>query len=366
MDDFVQLFGRVATVVAHAHGRVNLIGEHTDYNGGFVLPTLIPQRTTIQLAPRSDDHVRVASVSLDGKPTAFVLGAEARRHDWVDYVQGVARTLRNAGYCLSGFDALIQSSVPVGSGLSSSAALDVALMRALRQAFQLDLDAFQLALLGQRVENEFVGAQVGIMDPMVCSLGREGWALFLDAQSLQNHLEPLPANADLVVVNSGVAHRHSAGDYNARRAECEGACSLLGVGKLRELSEADLPRVAALPEPLNRRARHVVTENARVLKAVEALRDGDLHRLGQLFNESHDSQRDDYQVSIAEIDLLVDLARGDERVYGARLTGGGFGGSIVLLVRGGTGRDCAARLRASYEQQSGCKATILVPPDVSS
>jgi galactokinase len=363
MDDFQRIFGATASSQAHSSGRVNLIGEHTDYNDGFVLPTLIPQRTVIQLAPRGGAMVRTASCNMDGPPAAYELGREARRHDWVDYVQGVTRTLRGAGHLVHGFDVLIASDVPVGSGLSSSAALDVALLRALRDAFRLDLQDEQIAILGQRVENEFVGAQVGIMDPMVCSVGRDGHALFLDARSLRHQLVPLSPDADLVVINSGVAHRHSAGDYNTRRAECERACALLGVAKLRDLSEADLPKVNALPEPLNRRARHVITENARVLEAVEALRQNDLPRLGRLFNASHDSQRDDYQVSIPEIDLLVELARTDERVHGARLTGGGFGGSIVILTRGGTGRACAERVTTAYAARSGHQATILVPPE---
>src|SRR5437764_7410122 len=163
------------------------------------------------------------------EPAMFRVGLETRRHDWLDYVQGVSRTLRAAGHKFAGFDALIISDVPVGSGLSSSAALDVALMRALREAFHLNLDDMQIAQLGQRVENEFVGAQVGIMDPMVCSLGREGFALFIDARSLAHELVPLPTDADLVVLNSGVAHRHSAGHYSTRRAECERAAELLGV-----------------------------------------------------------------------------------------------------------------------------------------
>jgi galactokinase len=362
MDTFPQHFGRPATTQAQAAGRVNLIGEHTDYNGGFVLPTLIPQHTRIQLAPRHDSTVRAVSASVGSDVLTFTLGNEARRHDWLDYIQGVTRTLRLAGHSLQGFDTLIESNVPVGSGLSSSAALDVALMRALREAFHLQLDDLRIARLGQRVENEFVGAQVGIMDPMVCSLGREGFALFIDARSLGHELVPLPPDADLGVINSGIAHRHSAGDYNTRRAECERAAELLGVKQLRDLSEADLPRVAGLPEPLNRRARHVITEDARVLAAVEAMRAGDLTRLGQLFNASHDSQRDDYQVSIPEIDLLVDLSRQDPTVYGARLTGGGFGGSIVLLAQGGKARGAAERVTAAYSECTGAHATILVPP----
>jgi galactokinase len=362
MDDFEQIFGSRPTHQAHASGRVNLIGEHTDYNDGFVLPTLIPQRTVAQLAPRPDMIVRAASRNVGGQPRSFELGHETQRREWIDYVQGVTSILRGDGHRLRGFDVLIASDVPVGSGLSSSAALDVALMRALRDAFELHLNDEQIAVLGQRVENQFVGAQVGIMDPMVCSVGREGYALFLDARSLAHQLVPLPADADLVVINSGVAHQHSAGDYNTRRAECDRACALLGVAKLRDLSEVDLAKVIALPEPLNRRARHVITENARVLETVQALRQHDLPRVGQLFNASHDSQRDDYQVSIPEIDLLVDLARSDARVYGARLTGGGFGGSIVILTQGGAGRACAERVTAMYGERSGHHATILVPP----
>jgi galactokinase len=362
MDEFEPLFGRPATTQASAAGRVNLIGEHTDYNGGFVLPTLIPQQTQVRLALRNDDTVRAASFGISPQPVQFQLGAESRRRDWLDYVQGVTRILCEAGYRLQGFDVLIDSAVPVGSGLSSSAALDVSLMRALREAFQLDLDDLRIAQLGQRVENQFVGAQVGIMDPMVCSLGRKGFALFIDARSCEHELVPLPHEADLVVINSGVAHRHSAGDYNTRRAECERAAAALGVEKLRDCTEADLLRISSLPEPLNRRARHVVTENARALSAVAALRAGDLIRLGRLFNASHDSQRDDYLVSITEIDLLVDLARQDARVYGARLTGGGFGGSIVVLTQKSRGRAVAETVVGEYEKRSGYQATILVPP----
>jgi len=362
MDEFNKLYGRPATTEASAAGRVNLIGEHTDYNGGFVLPTLIPQYTRVQLAPRNDDRVRVASHILCPQPAEYVLGAEVPRHDWLDYAQGVTRILRGAGHSLHGFDALIVSDVPVGSGLSSSAALDVCLMRALREEFPLKLDDIQIARLCQRVENEFVGAQVGIMDPMVCSVGRKGYALFIDARSLAHELVPLPEDADLVVINSGIAHRHSAGDYNNRRLECERAAKLLGVEKLRDLTESDFARISKLPDPLDRRARHVVTENARVQSAIAALRAGDLHRLGELFNSSHDSQRDDYEVSIPEIDLLVELARQDDRVYGARLTGGGFGGSIVLLTELGSGRSVAGTVVSKYASESKNRATILVPP----
>jgi galactokinase len=365
MHTFHDLFGRDPAVTTHAPGRVNLIGEHTDYNGGFVLPSPIPQHTTVGLLPRSDDTVRVASDSVAGGLRSYRLGEEHPGHDWLDFVQGVTRILRAEGHALHGFEALVSSDVPLGSGLSSSASLTVSLMRALRAAFTLKLDDLKLARLCQRVENEFVGAQVGVMDPMACSLGEEGGALFIDTRTLQYKRLPLPAGADLVVLNSGVAHRHSAGDYNTRRSECERACGLLGVRQLRDLDLSALPRLVELPEPLGRRARHVITENARVLAAVESLQSNDLERLGKLFFESHESQRDDYAVSVAELDLLVKLARADADVYGARLTGGGFGGSIVLLARAGRGTAVARRLAESYARQSACQPTILVPPTLS-
>ncbi len=361
MHDFPHLFGRPPAVTADAPGRVNLIGEHTDYNGGFVLPTAIPQRTHVELAPRGDHRATVWSGAAAGGPAEYTVGQETPRHDWLDYLQGVTQVLAQDGHRLSGVDARIESTVPLGSGLSSSASLTVAFMRALRQAFGLTLDDVQIARTGQRAENEFVGARVGIMDPMAASLADRGTALFLDARSLAFERVPLPSGADLIVLHSGVAHRHAAGDYNTRRAECERACTLLGVGQLRDLAAADLPRVNQLPEPLCRRARHVVTENDRVLAAVEAMHLGDLPRLGQLFYASHDSMRDDYQVSVQEIDLLIDLARAEPAVFGARLTGGGFGGSVVMLARAGHGREAAERIATAYARRSGCEPRVLVP-----
>jgi len=343
---------------------VNLIGEHTDYNGGFVLPVAIPQRTRVELAPRDDIQVQVWSSAASGGVSNYKLGAESRRKDWLDYIQGVTQILCREGKALGGFDACISSTVPLGSGLSSSAALSVSLLRALRSAFGLDLNDVQIARIGQRVENEFVGARVGIMDPMAASLADEHTALFLDARSLEYRRVPLPAGAKLIVIHSGVEHRLVGGDYNTRRAECEKACTLLGVEQLRDLGPADLPRVDALPEPLNRRARHVITENQRVLTAVESMESGDLQRLGQLFHESHASMRDDYQVSVSEIDTLVELARAEQAIYGARLTGGGFGGSVVMLAKAGHGWAVALRLAGVYEKQTGCTPKVLVPAPV--
>jgi galactokinase len=361
---FARLFGRPPAVTADAPGRVNLIGEHTDYNGGFVLPSAIPQRTRVELAPRDDDRVRAASAAFSADaPLEYRLGEEAPGRGWLDYLQGLTGILRAAGHEIAGFDVHVESDVPLGSGLSSSAALEVSLLRALRAAFALDLDDLDLARTGQRAENEFVGARVGIMDQMAASLADEGSALFLDTRSLEYRRVPLPPVVELVVLSSGVAHNHAAGDYNARRAECERACELLGVAQLRDLSPADLPRLGRLPDPLGRRARHVVTENDRVLGAVEAMERGDAGRLGKLFYASHASMRADYEVSVPEIDLIVDLARDDRDVYGARLTGGGFGGSVVMLARAGTARVVGRRIADAYAGRSGERPALLVPKD---
>jgi galactokinase len=351
-----------SVVRAAAPGRVNLIGEHTDYNGGFVLPTAIPQQTHVELARRSDDTVRAESANAP-EAAAYSLGEEQHRGDWVDYVQGLTWGLRAAGFAdLSGFDLRINSNVPLGAGLSSSAALEVAVLRAIREAFNLELDDLRLALLGQTAENDFVGARCGIMDQMAANLADGTTALFLDTRSLEYRRVPLPAEADLVVIHSGVSHEISGGDYNTRRAECEEAARQCGVAFLRDLTLDDVPRLAALPEPLGRRARHVVTEDQRVLDAVSALEGGDLSRLGELFYASHLSMRDDFEVSVPDVDLLVDLAQADPDVYGARMTGGGFGGSVVILGHSGRGRAVGERVAAAYAARSGRTPTVLVPP----
>jgi galactokinase len=355
---FEELFGTRPAVRTDAPGRVNLIGEHTDYNGGFVLPVAIPQRTRVEAAARHGSIVRLWSAQFaDQAPYTFALGDEERSGGWVDYVKGITRVLDGTG--ISGFDARIESDVPVGSGLSSSAALEVATGRALRQLFGLGLDDVALARVGQRAENDFVGAPVGIMDQMACSLADTSAALFLDTRSLAYERVPLPDGAGLIVIDSGIAHDHAAGNYRVRRAECDEAARLLGVTALRDVTAVtDLER---LPPPLDRRARHVVTENARVLQTVAALRAGDLARVGDLFGQSHASMRDDFAVSIPAIDVLVRIASAVQGVYGARLTGGGFGGAIVALADASAARRAADRTVAAYEKETGSRARRLVP-----
>jgi len=359
---FSDLFGRDPEIRADAPGRVNLIGEHTDYSGGFVLPLAIPQRTRVELGLRSEPLVRAWSASVQEEEILeYRIGAEEPGHGWLDYVQGVTEVLRLAGHKLRGFDLRIESDVPLGGGLSSSAALEVSLLRALREAFGLELDDVQLALAGQKAENDFVGAPVGVMDQMASSLADEKTALFLDTRSLEYEKIPLPAEAELVVIDSGITHSHSGGEYRTRRRECERAAELLGVHQLRDLSPQDLWRLPSLPDPLDNRARHVITENARVRSAVSALRDRDLPRLGKLLYASHESLRDDFEVSIPEIDRLVELASEEPDIFGARITGGGFGGSIVAVARRGTGRQAGERIAARYGEDGKRKGTVLVP-----
>lgn len=345
-----------------APGRVNLIGEHTDYHEGFVLPTVIPQRTRVDLERRADRRVRASSAALDGGWEGYDVGQERPGRGWLDYIQGVTVMLARDGVRLPGFDARIESTVPVGAGVSSSAALEVSLLRALRILLELELDDVRLAKIAQAAETEFVGAPVGIMDQMVVSLGRDREALFLDTRTLDVRRLPLPPSIELVVIDSAVPHAHAGGEYATRRRESFDAAAALGAERLRDVDLSALSRIEALPPLLRRRARHVVTENARVLDAVDALHAGDAGRLGALFRASHVSMRDDYETSTPEIDALVRIADAHAEVHGARLTGGGFGGSIVALATAGRGNAVAGEIRDAYRKETGRNAIVLVPP----
>jgi galactokinase len=348
---FREAYGRAPDVTESAPGRVNLLGEHTDYNDGFVLPVAIPQRTTAEVGRRADRSVRLRSADLPGDlrralahDATFVLGEEARRGGPIDYVAGVTYALAKAGHRLSGFDLHVSSEVPIGGGLSSSAALMVSILRALRRLFELPIDDLAIARLAHVAETELVGAPVGIMDQMASSLADDRAALFLDTRSRRSERVPIPEEVELVVIDSGIAHDHANGDYRVRRAECEKAAAILGVSSLRELAEVP----TGLPDPLDRRVRHVVTENQRVLDGVAAMRANDRDRLGALFVASHRSMRDDYEVSTPEVDRLVEIACADPAIAGARLTGGGFGGAIVALARRGEGAAAGERICEAY------------------
>jgi galactokinase len=348
-------------ITAEAPGRVNLIGEHTDYHDGFVMPCAVPQRTRAVLRLRSDRRVIARSRQMGPHPIEFELGHERQTRDWGDYVQGVTWVLAQLGFEIAGFDLDLDSNVPVGSGLSSSAALEVSTLRALRGAFALPLSDVALARAAQRAEVEFVGAPVGIMDQMACSLAGEGEALFLDTRTLQFERIPLPITLELAVIDSGVAHQHAGGHYVTRRRESEEAARQLGVDRLRDVGLDALPRIERLAPVLAKRARHVVTENSRVVDARNALIAGDLTAFGRLLSASHASLRDDYEVSVPPVDLLVTLAESNPTVFGARMTGGGFGGAIVIAAAAGTARDVAARVSAAYARRSGCEPEVLLP-----
>lgn len=348
-------------VRAEAPGRVNLIGEHTDYHDGFVLPCAVPQRCVATLRTRDDRRVVARSAQLPDELFEYELGSEKRRDAWGDYVQGLTWVLAKRGLHHGGFDLHLDSDVPLGSGLSSSAAIEISTMRVLRAAFDLALSDVDLARIGQRAEVEFVGAPVGIMDQMAASLAGERAALFLDTRSLAFEQIPLPPGLELVVINSGVAHQHAGGDYVTRRRESEEAARMLGVERLRDVSLDRRDEINALPPTAAKRARHVVTENARVLEARACLLEADLIRLGRLFVESHASMRDDYEITVPAVDLLVDLSCRQAGVYGARMTGGGFGGAVVLAVSAGRGAGIAATVSEEYSRQSGNAGEILIP-----
>jgi galactokinase len=364
---FEALFQRPCEANESSPGRVNLIGDHTDYNGGYVLPMVLPQQTSVEGARRDDRRVKVWSQNVD--PAAgwadYVLGGERRVGDWVDYVQAATAVLAQEGYALPGLDLRVVSSVPLGAGLSSSAALLVAILRVCRSLLHRDVPDETIARLAHRAETEWVGAPVGVMDQMVCALGRRGFAFFLDTATLDYRHIPLPASVDWVVIHSGVHHSHATGGYAQRRHECEDASRRLGVRWLRDLEgqgrRTVLSRIEELPPPLSTRARHVILENERVLAAVELLKAGDLTAFGSLMNASHASLRDDFAVSTRETDLLVELAQAEPATYGARLTGGGFGGSVVVAVKDGTARDVGAQVASHYRRQSGQAGIVLLP-----
>jgi galactokinase len=351
--------------VFSAPGRVNLIGEHTDYNDGFVMPVAIERRTHVRVSRRDDRMLSVHSETV-GETTQASLDSLAPRHHWSDYVFGVAAELQQNGVPLAGADLSIASDVPLGAGLSSSAALEVATARALLSVAGRSIDSVALARLCQRAENEFVGARVGIMDQFAALHGRTGHALLLDCRSLEYQLIPLPSGVRLVVANTMVKHALAAGEYNKRRAECEGAVRALlphipGIRALRDVTAAELDAERSkLSDVEYRRARHIVSENARVAAAADALATGDIGALGPLFAASHRSLARDYEVSCDELDLLVGIAACAPGFCAARMTGGGFGGCTVNLVEAGKIDAFVAAVGPTYARHTGRAAEFYV------
>lgn len=349
---FQDIFGFAPEAEASAPGRVNLLGEHTDYNDGFVLPTAIPQRTRVALARSRDARYEFYAADLDQRVHYREGGTIPP--GFARYVAGCIKMLRDAGHSIAPALILIHSEVPMGAGLSSSAALEVAVLRGLRTLFSLPIDDVEIALLAQQAEIRFAGVRCGIMDQMAASFGDVSHMLFLDTRSLERRVLPLPADSELIVLDSGVPRRLADSTYNRRRAECEEAARRLGVPALRDID--DVAAVAGLPAPLDRRARHVVSENRRVLRAVAGV---SAMEFGALMNASHESLRDDFAVSVPALDLLVDLLQKHPAVFGARLTGAGFGGACVALAEAGQGSAVKAEILAAYARQ-GRQGAVLV------
>ena len=354
VDAFGVTYEQVPSGVWSAPGRVNLIGEHTDYNDGFVMPFAIASRTTVAASARDDALLRMRSAQRpDGDVSIALDELEPGRPDgWAAYVCGVFWAAQQAGHRVGGADLLVDGRVPLGGGLSSSHALEVAVALAVNDMFDLSLDPDALARLTHRAENGFVGAPTGLMDQVALLRGRAGHALFLDVRSLESEHVPLDPRADglaLLVVDTKVHHSLGDGAYADRRAACERAAAHLRVPSLRDADLASLDG-AGLSDELHRRARHVVTENARVPAAAEALRARDWERLGSLMTASHRSLRDDYEVSCAELDLAVDTAA-RAGALGARMTGGGFGGSAVVLAPVAGLPEVQAQVTAAFAEQ---------------
>jgi galactokinase len=364
--EFGKIFGGESKIY-RAPGRVNLIGEHTDYNDGFVMPAAIDRYTWMAVASRNDRRIRIHSTLFSETVEFDPYEENAHREDkWTDYPRGVAVTLAEAGKNIQGSEMLIDSDVPIGAGLSSSAAIETAVGFALLDQANISIDRTDLAKLCQRAENEFVGVRSGIMDQFTACHGQSGKALKLDCRSLDYETLLIPESIGLVICNTMVKHQLAGGEYNKRREECEEglrilAQSLSGIRALRDVTIVQLETLREkLPETVYRRCRHVVTENDRVLKAATAFKNGDVKGFGKLMYQSHESLRNDYEVSCPELDLMAELARSFDGVYGARMTGGGFGGCTVNLVDTKRVEDFKKNISDGYEKETRLKPEIYV------
>lgn len=362
---FAEQFGYPATCTIQAPGRVNLIGEHTDYNDGFVLPCAIDYQTVISCAPRDDRMVRVIAADYDNQRDQFSLDAPILAHDsqqWSNYVRGVVKHLQKRDPGFGGADLVISGNVPQGAGLSSSASLEVAVGKVFQQLYHLTLDGTQLALNGQEAENQFVGCNCGIMDQLISALGKKDHALLIDCRSLGSKAVPMPQGVAVVIINSNFKRTLVGSEYNTRREQCETGARFFQQKALRDVSLERFNTVASELDPLvAKRVRHVLTENARTVEAAEALARGDLKRMGELMAESHASMRDDFEITVPQIDTLVEIVKqtiGDRG--GVRMTGGGFGGCVVALVPEALVPEVQQAVADNYHARTGIKETFYV------
>ncbi len=380
---FVHRFDEPARWIVRAPGRVNLIGEHTDYNDGFVLPMAIDRAVWIALRPRNDRRVVVHSVDYQ-QAAEFSLDAVTRENaGWIEYVKGTAWSLQDAGYALTGWEGVLIGDVPLGAGLSSSAALEMATARAFAVAGNLAWEPARMAKLGQRAENQWVGVNCGIMDQLISAVGQADRAVLIDCRSLETQSVPLPAGAVVVVLDTATRRGLVDSAYNERRAQCEAAARFFNVAALRDVDlerfrqacqEADASdspegpsgcmeqtETAPVLDPVTqRRARHVISENERTVRAADVMRRGDAVELGRLMNLSHASLRDDYEVSSDALNAIVDAATAHSACYGARMTGAGFGGCAVALVQAAAIDDFVRQTAEAYTTRSGHTPAIYV------
>ncbi len=362
---FQARFGEAPALVVRAPGRVNLIGEHTDYNDGFVLPMAVDRQVVIALRPRHDGYVVVYSLDFDETVEFSPMEMENRREGglWIEYMQGVAWALQEAGLTLNGWEGVVGGDVPIGAGLSSSAAIELATARAFSEVSGFPWQPAQMALLCQRAENEWVGIKTGIMDQMISAAGVAGRALLIDCRSLDTDAVPLPTETVVVILDTATRRELVTSAYNERREQCEAAAAFFGVPKLRDVSWARFEAEQDGLEPVvRRRARHIISENARTEAAAEAMRRGDAARLGELMDASHVSMRDDFEITNDALNTMVAIAQAHPASFGARMTGGGFGGCAVALVRADQAQPFAEDVARAYEAATGLKPAVYVTP----
>ena len=358
---FRDRFGEEPAWITRSPGRVNIIGEHTDYNEGFALPLAIDYQTRVALRPRGDSRVQIAALDKN-EELEFDLGDLPRGlGGWQDYLTGVAWALQEEGYALGGWEGVFAGDVPLGAGLSSSAALELALARAFALASSLDWVPKRMALVCREAENRWVGVNSGIMDQMISACGKRGSALLIDCRSLETRHVPLPEQIKIVILDTATRRGLVESAYNERQAQCEAAACHFNVDALRDVSfDQLLDRAGILDLTLYRRAQHVITENQRVLEAVRALEERNPEKVGELMNASHASLRDDFEVSREEIDTMVALAQAQPGCFGARLTGAGFGGCAVALVEEGLEEGFIEEVSRNYLRKTGLEAAVYV------
>lgn len=362
---FTDTFGYAPTHTIQAPGRVNLIGEHTDYNDGFVLPCAIDYQTVIACARRDDRQVRVVAVDYDQAQDSFSLDdpiTSVSEPMWANYVRGVVKHLQKRAPDFNGVDMVISGNVPQGAGLSSSASLEVAVGTVFQQLFNLPLDGAAIAVNGQEAENQFVGCNCGIMDQLISALGQKDHAMLLDCRSLGTKPVSLPEDVAVVIINSNFRRSLVGSEYNTRRQQCETGARFFNKKALRDVGLAEFEAAVARLDPdVAKRVRHVITENARTLEAAEVLSRGDLTRMGELMAESHASMRDDFEITVPPVDTLVEIVKAEiGNRGGVRMTGGGFGGCIVALMPLELVDQVQAAVASQYEAKTGIKETFYV------